>query len=81
MPPIVPRRSVLFSLVAIPAAMTLAACSDSGDEARAEGQAPADAAKPAQSSVEARAVNQFHYEEQPAQVNADSIDCDDARVA
>ena len=53
MTPIVPRRSVLFSLVAIPAAMTLAACSDSGDEARAEGQAPADAAKPAQSSVEA----------------------------
>jgi protein-disulfide isomerase len=43
---IVPRRSVLSSLVAIPAAMVLAACSDSGHEARAEGQAPADAAKP-----------------------------------
>lgn len=49
----VPRRSILASLVAIPAVMVLAGCSDSGQEARAEGQPSTDAAKPAQPSVEA----------------------------
>lgn len=50
---LVPRRSVLSSLAAIPAVLMLAACSDSGEEAKAEGQAPSDGAKPAQPSVEA----------------------------
>lgn len=52
----IPRRSVLSSLAAIPAVLMLAACSDSGQEAKAEAPKPADPATPAapsQPAVEA----------------------------
>lgn len=44
----IPRRTVLSSLVAIPAALALAACSDSGEETKAaEAPKPAEPAAPA----------------------------------
>jgi protein-disulfide isomerase len=43
----IPRRSVLSSLVAIPAALMLAACSDSSEEAKVEEPKPAEPAAPA----------------------------------
>ncbi|MBA3449494.1 MAG: DsbA family protein [Pseudaminobacter sp.] len=51
------RRTVLSSLVAFPAAMVLAACSDSGGEVKAETAAPAEpAAKPATAATPAKAA-------------------------
>jgi len=49
----IPRRSVLSSLVAIPAVLMLAACSDSGEEAKVEEPKPAEPATPAAPVVEA----------------------------
>lgn len=47
------RRTVLSSLAAVPAAMVVAACSDSGDKAEAETPKPAEPAKPADASTPA----------------------------
>ncbi|BCH26130.1 DsbA family protein [Mesorhizobium sp. L-8-3] len=49
----IPRRSVLTSLVVLPTALMLAACSDSTEEAKAETSKPADAATPAAPAVNA----------------------------
>ncbi len=50
---LVPRRSVLSSLAAIPAVLMLAACSDSTQQAKAEEQKPVEGAQPTQPKVEA----------------------------
>jgi len=50
------RRNVLSSLVAIPAVALLAACSDSGEEAKAADVKPADPAAPAKPATPAAAV-------------------------
>ena len=47
------RRMILSSLAAVPAAMVVAACSDSGDKAEAETPKPAEPAKPADASTPA----------------------------
>jgi protein-disulfide isomerase len=47
------RRTVLSSLAAVPAAMVVAACSDSGDKAEAQTPKPAEPAKPADASTPA----------------------------
>ncbi len=49
----IPRRSVLTSLVALPAVLMLAACSDSTEETKAEAPKPADSAAPAKPAVDA----------------------------
>ena len=47
------RRVILSSIAAVPAAMVVAACSDSGDKAEAETPKPAEPAKPADASTPA----------------------------
>lgn len=47
------RRVVLSSIAAVPAAMVVAACSDSGDKAEAETPKPAEPAKPADAATPA----------------------------
>lgn len=51
---ILSRRVVLSSLAAVPAALVVAACSDSGEKAEAETPKPAEPAKPADASTPAK---------------------------
>ncbi|HEV2899948.1 MAG TPA: DsbA family protein [Pseudaminobacter sp.] len=52
----IPRRTILSSLVALPAALALAACSDSGEDKAAEAAKPAEpaAAAPAEAAAPAK---------------------------
>jgi protein-disulfide isomerase len=50
---ILSRRTVLSSLAAVPAAMVIAACSDSGGEAEAQTTKPAEPVKPADGAMKA----------------------------
>jgi hypothetical protein len=52
----IPRRTILSSLVALPAALALAACSDSGEDKAAEAAKPAEpaAAAPAETAAPAK---------------------------
>jgi protein-disulfide isomerase len=52
----IPRRTILSSLVALPAALALAACSDSGEDKAAEAATPAEpaAAAPAEAAAPAK---------------------------